>query len=68
MRLASTRVKLRSNGIEMYAFMYQRLLGFDGFVTRDDVASVEIVRVSSARASITAEIFYGRTRLSDTWS
>ncbi len=44
MRLASTRVKLRSNGIEMYAFMYQRLLGFDGFVTRDDVASVEIVR------------------------
>ena len=44
MRLASTKTRLRSNGIEMYTFLYQRLLGFDGFVPRDEVTLIEVVR------------------------
>lgn len=43
-RLASVPVRLYSDGIKMYAFLYQRILGFSGFIPRSEVQSIEIVR------------------------
>lgn len=43
-RIASTAVRLYSDHIEMHSFLYEKLLGFNGHVPRENVERIEIKR------------------------
>jgi len=45
-RIASVPVRLYSNHIKMHVFPYERLLGFNGCISVDEIERIEIVRGS----------------------